>query len=251
MAMERIDPDKVKRPVFVLQEHYEATDGPWHSHKRAQFIHAGEGVLTVRTATGLWVVPPLRGVWIIPGEAHKIWASKKFLLRTLYVEPSIAPVPPSCCVMSVDHLLEALFVEASTFDFSTPLEVSEQRLVQVILDRLSRLEVINSYLPTPTDTRMLRLTAMLEQDLADSRSLEELAGACGMTSRTAARLFIKETGLTFGKWRQQLRLLRAMQSLSLGGSVTSVAAEVGYSDISAFINVFKHAFGKTPAKYFQ
>jgi len=92
---------------------------------------------------------------------------------------------------------------------------------------------------------------MLEQDPADSRSLEELAGACGMTSRTAARLFVKETGLTFGKWRQQLRLLKAMQSLSLGGSVTSVAAEVGYSDISAFITVFKHAFGRTPAKYFQ
>ena len=92
---------------------------------------------------------------------------------------------------------------------------------------------------------------MLEHDPADASSLDALAIASGMTARTAARLFVKETGLTFAQWRQQLRLLKAMQALSLGKSVTSAAGEVGYSDVSAFILRFKAAFGKTPARHFR
>lgn len=64
-----------------------------------------------------------------------------------------------------------------------------------------------------------------------------------------ARLFSRDTGLTFTQWRQQLRLLKALQALSLGESVTQVALAVGYQDVSAFIQVFKDAFGDTPARY--
>ena len=44
-----INPDEAPRPVFVLAEHYAPLEGPWHAHRRAQLIHASEGVLTVRT----------------------------------------------------------------------------------------------------------------------------------------------------------------------------------------------------------
>lgn len=249
--MDIIDPDSASCPVFVLSEEYPAFEGPWHAHRRAQFIYASGGLLTVTTTTGLWVVPPRRAVWIIPGEMHKGSAPKSFELRTLYLEPGYAPLPQQCCVASVDHLLDALLMEASSFGMSYPLDGPEQRLMQVILDRLNRLEVIPSYLPTPKDARLVRLVACLENDPADARSLEALAFASGMTARTASRLFAKETGLTFAQWRQQLRLLKAMQALSLGESVTHVAANVGYQDVSAFIAVFKAAFGETPARYFR
>ncbi|MES2041173.1 MAG: hypothetical protein V4495_25425 [Pseudomonadota bacterium] len=44
---------------------------------------------------------------------------------------------------------------------------------------------------------MTRIVTILESNPADSRPLEALAVASGMTSRTAARLFVKEIGLTF------------------------------------------------------
>ncbi|MES2041877.1 MAG: helix-turn-helix transcriptional regulator [Pseudomonadota bacterium] len=250
-SMEIIDPDTAARPVFVLSEQYERFDGPWHAHRRAQLIYASEGLLTVRTTFGLWVVPPRRAVWIVPGEEHKGSAPKGFLLRTLYMEPGIVTVPSRCCVVTVDRLLDALLAEASTFGTAYPLDGPEQRLMQVILDRLPELEITPSYLPTPRDSRLVQLVTILENNPADSRSLEALAVASGMTGRTAARLFVKETGLTFARWRQQLRLLKAMQALSLGESVSNVAADVGYNDVSAFITVFKDAFGETPARYFR
>lgn len=249
--MNLVDPDTAERTVFVLSERYAAFSGPWHAHRRAQFIYASQGLLTTRTTTGMWVVPPHRAVWILPGETHKGSAPKEFWLRTMYAEPGVAPVPSRSCVVEVDRLLDALLVEASTFGPDYPLYGPEQRLMQVILDRMSTLKFVPSFLPSPTDPRLLRLTSILEEDPADARALDALSAMCGMTARTAARLFVKETGLTFAQWRQQLRLLRAMQLLSLGENVTNVAGEVGYSDVSAFIVVFKEAFGETPARYFR
>lgn len=249
--MAYIDPDKAPSPAFVLTEQRAAFDGHWHKHRRAQFIYAHNGVLTTRTKSGLWVVPPGRALWILPGELHKGFAPKSFLLRTLYIEPDIAPSLKHCCVVSVDKLLDALIVEASTFGTDFPKSGPQWRLMEVIFDRLANLETTPSFLPTPEDARLKTLTAMLESDVADQRPLEDLASASGMTARTAARLFTKETGLTFAQWRQQLRLLKSMQALSLGESVTNVAGDVGYKDVSAFIKVFKSAFGQTPANYFK
>ena len=41
--------------------------------------------------------------------------------------------------------------------------------------------------------------------------------------------------MTFGKWRQQLRLLQALRLLADGKNVTTVSLEVGYENPSAFI----------------
>jgi AraC-like DNA-binding protein len=81
--------------------------------------------------------------------------------------------------------------------------------------------------------------------------LDDFAEAASITARTAARLFTKETALTFGRWRQQLRLLTALVRLAAGASVTQVALDVGYSDVSSFIAVFKDALGETPARFFR
>lgn len=246
-----IDPDASSRGVFVISDRYPAFDGHWHSHRCAQFIYAREGMLTSRTVQGLWIAPAHRGVWIPAGMLHKASAPKPVSLRTLYVFPGEAFAPASPSVVTVDRLLDALLAEAAEYGTNYPLDGPEQRLMNVVLDRLPHMAAVPSYLPTPSDPRLARLTEHLEAHTADRTTLEELASACGMSSRTAARLFVKETGLAFAQWRQQLRLLKAMQQLSQGESVTKVAVDVGYQDVSAFITAFKQAFGDTPARYFR
>jgi len=56
--------------------------------------------------------------------------------------------------------------------------------------------------------------------------------------------------MTFGKWRQQLRLLSALRLLAEGQSVTAIALEVGYDSPSAFIAAFKTMLGTTPGRYY-
>jgi AraC-like DNA-binding protein len=249
--MSIINPDTTTRPILVLAERYQAGQGHWHKHQRAQLIHASEGVLTVRTATGMWVVPPQRAVWVLPQVMHQVSANREFLLRTIYIEPSLIDLPSTCRVVAVEPLLEALLNAAYEFGGEYPTNGAEQRLMNVILDRLPLQELANTYLPQASDPRLQKLTKMLESDPAEGRTLAQLAAPCGITERTAARLFIKETGLSFGQWRQQFRLLTALGYLEQGQRVGNVALDVGYSDVSAFISAFKQAFGDTPARYFK
>ena len=83
------------------------------------------------------------------------------------------------------------------------------------------------------------------------RPLTVLCKESGVSVRTLERLFQRETGLTFGKWRQQLRLLHALRLLAAGQPVTAVAIDVGYESVSAFIVMFKRTLGVTPRRYFE
>jgi AraC-like DNA-binding protein len=56
--------------------------------------------------------------------------------------------------------------------------------------------------------------------------------------------------MTFGKWRQQLRLMQAMRLLAERAKVTHAAMEAGYSTPSAFISMFRKAWGTTPVRCF-
>jgi AraC-like DNA-binding protein len=246
-----IDPDTTDDPVFVLSAQHAAMDGPWHSHRRVHLIYASAGVLTVESKSGKWVVPPQRGVWIPPGELHKVSAQGDVWLRTLYAESGIVSTPPTCCMVVIDRLLSELLIEASSFGTTLSGDPEKERLMQVILDRLPNLLALPFYVPKPTDPRLLRITIEFEKNPTDQRTLDALASTSGLSARTAARLFLKETGMTFGRWRQQLRLFIALQLLGLGKSVSQVAGDVGYSDVSAFITVFKDAFGETPSKYLR
>ena len=244
-----VDPDRAERQVFVLSELYDALNGPWHAHGRAQLIHASTGVLTVEIRSGLWVVPPNRAVWILPNTEHRVSSRKAFWLRTLYAAEGSTDFPQSCCVVAVDSLVSELFIAASEFGSNFQIGGAEDRLIRVILDRLPQLAIAPLHLPAIKDRRLARIGAEIMNDLTVERTLSAYASAAGLAVRTAARLFVKDTGLTFGQWRHQLRMLRALELLGNGSSVTDVAFDVGYRDTSAFIAIFRRTFGKTPGQY--
>jgi AraC-like DNA-binding protein len=247
----RIDPDAGPRAAFVLDASHRSTAGHSHSHRRAQLVHAAEGVLIVTTPQGRWVVPPQRAVWVPARTVHSVASRRAFRLLTLYVEPDAAPLPAACRVVAVDALVAELLAAAAAFGADYPAGSAEDRLVRVILDRLPALAVAPLlHLPEPRSAQLERIASALTKNPADGRTLDAWAASVGMTTRTAARRFVAETNMTFGRWRQQLRLLAALERLGAGESVTSVAFEVGYEDVSSFISAFKAAMGETPARYF-
>ncbi len=66
-----------------------------------------------------------------------------------------------------------------------------------------------------------------------------------------AYLAERRIGFHFTEWRQRARLMRALELLSADISVTTVAFELGYETVSAFIALFRRHFGVTPGRYFQ
>jgi AraC-like DNA-binding protein len=121
----------------------------------------------------------------------------------------------------------------------------------VIVAQLKAVQTVPLQLPKLTDPRAHRLAEILNADPGNRQSLARVCRTVGGSGRTVERLFLEESGMTLGKWRQQLRLMHAMRLLGGGAKVTYAALESGYSTPSAFIAAFKKALGTTPTAYFK
>ena len=172
-------------------------------------------------------------------------------LRTLYLDPSIAPPVERCCVVQVSDLLRAAILRAMAFPDPVPGTGPEARLVAVIVDEIHAAPAAPLHLPMPRDPRARRVAEALRETPGDPRRLDEWATHAGASARTLERLFHREVAMSFGAWRQQARLLHALERLAAGESVTAVALELGFETPSAFIAMFRRALGTTPGRYFR
>ncbi len=241
------------RDIVGFTADYEAGDSTgMHSHARAQLVHGEFGVMSVRTQRGAWLVPPGFAVWVPAAIEHQVNAISAIRMATLYVQPGAAlPVPEDCVVVSVPTLARELILRAAAFPDSYPDDGPETRLIGVLRDELAGLKPAPLHLPLPADKRARAVSDWLIDTPADQRELEEWGNAVGASSRTLARLFVTETGLSFGRWRQKRRLLAALERLAAGAQVTTVALDLGYKSPSAFIAMFRRELGETPGRYLR
>lgn len=243
----------VPRPLAAMAKDYpHGWVNDWHRHRRAQLVYASSGVMTISTPHGVWVVPPNRALWIPAATDHHIVMSGRVTMRTLYIEPEAAAgLPTTCGVVAVSGLLRELILRAVEMPLLYDEAGPDGRLAALILDELRVLPALPLHLPSPRDARLRRLCEAVRDNPGDGRTLDEWGAAVGASARTLARLFRKETGMTFAAWRAQARLLAALARLAAGGKVTSVALDLGYESPSAFISMFRRHLGVTPSRYFR
>ncbi|MGE4489749.1 MAG: helix-turn-helix domain-containing protein [Kiritimatiellales bacterium] len=223
-----------------------------HTHPRAQVMFASRGVMRVVTQTDTWLVPPSQAVWVPPQTEHQVHFPGAVSIRNLFIDPKAAALlPERCIVFNVSPLLRELILRAGEEEEMSDPDGPVARLMQVILDELQRMEPAPLNLPMSEDPRLRKIMDALIRTPDDNRTLDEWAQTAGATSRTLARLFQQQTGMTFGEWRSQLRLLEAVDRLSQGQSVTRVALDLGYQNLSAFIAMFRRRLGSTPSRYFH
>jgi AraC-like DNA-binding protein len=223
-----------------------------HKHDWHQLVYATRGVMTVNTEASSWVVPSHRAVWVPAGIEHGIEMLGPVSLRTVYLKTGLSnSLPRDCCVVNVSPLLRELILHTIKLGMLDRFVPAQKRLIGVIVDQLETLRTVPLKLPMPRDARALRLAELVRANPGKNRTLDQLSSNAGASKRTLERLFQSETEMTFGKWRQQLRLLHALRLLASGESVTTAALEVGYDSTSAFIAAFKTALGTTPGRYYS
>jgi AraC-like DNA-binding protein len=224
---------------------------PAHSHDWHQLIYATQGVMSVYTTQGSWVIPPHRAVWVPAGVEHSIAMCGSVLMQTIYLATVLSEaLPRGCCAVNVSPLLRELIVHAVSLGMLDRAIPAQARLIGVLLDQIEVLPVMPLQLPMPRDPRARRVAAWLQDHHDAAGLLKQLQKTARCSKRTIERLFMDETGLTFGRWRQQMRLLHALRLLADGQAVTAVALEVGYESPSAFIAMFRRTLGTTPSRYF-
>ena len=219
-----------------------------HRHDDHQIVYAARGVLAITTDRGSWVAPATRAIWVPAGTVHAHHAHGELELHLVGLPAADNPLGlTEPCVLSVAPLLRELILAYT----GTPHDDSPERrrLRAVLLDRLRAAPQQPVHLPAPTDPRLAALCAILRADPADNRTLAVLGAQVGASDRTLTRLFKADLGMTFPQWRTQLRLYHALVLLADHTPVTTVAHTCGWSSTSAFIDVFRRAFGHTPGTH--
>lgn len=246
-----IDPDEVDRPVasFCIETRQNDDELPLHSHRKGQLVVASRGSVMCRAPGGLWIVPPQGAVWIPGGILHSNCVSDFGKIYVVFVEPSAIKLPDFCCTFTISPLVRELIHRLAAFPPLYPIEGPTSRLGRVLLDELIQMSTEQVYLPISPDSRLQQLAASLLQEPGDRSTINEWAARYAMSERTLARLIVKETGMTFGRWRQRLHILVALQRLSAGASVQAVSLDLGYESPSAFITMFKKTMGKSPRRF--
>lgn len=126
---------------------------------------------------------------------------------------------------------------------------SKRRLVQVLRDEICAASQIRLHLPVPRDPALKRVAMRLAEGPKAAEDLHALAREVGLSERSLFRNFQKETGLSPGQWRRQTQVLRSLELLAEGRSVTETSLEVGYESVGAFIRTFRETVGVTPTEY--
>lgn len=223
-----------------------------HRHRRAQLLYAVEGVMHIESERGSWVVPPTRGVWLEAGLDHTVRMSGDVKMRSVFVEPDMAePLPEQSCVVEIHPLLRELIVAAVGVPLDYAPASRHDHLMRLLLAEIPAAPLLPMYLPWPRDTRLRAICEALLRTPDDARTVSEWAAMIGRSEKTLHRRFRSETGLTFGQWREQARLLLALKRLARGDKILTVAMDHGYNSQSAFTAMFKRHFGMTPSRFCQ
>ena len=221
-----------------------------HQHNWDQLVYAVNGVLEVRTEAGHYVIPPQQAVWIPANRRHLIATRGGAQLRSVHLQLGLArQAAAQIAVLEADDLLRALISRASGFDYEQPLADRQQRLLQVLADQIDSLATVDLCLPLSSDALLQPILDWQMQHPDCDRSLAEWASELGASSKTISRRFERCLGLSYRRWREQLRLHQAIQGLALGHSVTRIALDLGYESLPAFIQMFKRLTGTTPGKF--
>lgn len=98
--------------------------------------------------------------------------------------------------------------------------------------------------------RAVEAALWLEENAAEPVGLEDVARQAALSSFHFLRNFKSVLGVTPHQYLVRLRLRHAASLLAQGGmSVTEVALEAGFADLSNFVRTFGRAAGVSPARF--
>lgn len=242
------DADAWSAPVLGIAASLADHDSGWHQHARAQLLYTRQGCTRLTYGDRISLLPPARAAWIPGGLRHRAQMRQAVDYRSLYFDATLSvQLPRQPAIIGVGSLLQALLepIAQAPFDHDWQSPRASHQLALCVLE-IAAAPVAPMDLPLPRDPRIARCLPVAEQLPPE---LGELAARTGLSARTVGRLMQRDTGMSYQAWRQQWRLMRAMELLLLGQRVAHVAQDTGFSAESPFIAFFRGMTGTTPAAF--
>lgn len=243
---DKFDPDTIDNDVIGIASELAWHDSGMHTHLMGQLLFSQAGCMRITLDDSVYMLPPLRVAWIPPRQPHRVHVSAAVGYRSVYLSDRYAAtLPHKVEVLCASRLLSELLERIACAAFDTHWEEGPAaRLLAICGDEIAQAPRELTQLPLPSDRR---IRALAHADTLPPLHL--LAQRVGATEKTISRLFRKDTGLSYQQWRQQWRLIKAIELLARGERQADIAEQLGFSGDSAFITFFKHTVGMPPRAY--
>jgi AraC-like DNA-binding protein len=243
--------EDIARPIVGIGNEYPAAfELDWHTHRRGQLLYAARGVVVVSTARGAWVAPPERAVWTPGGCSHAVRMVGAVSTRSVLIEPDAhGSLGESNRVIQVSSLLRSLLEAACDIPPEYDTVGRDGILMTLLLEELVRAPTVPLAVPFPKTASLARKCQAFLENPTPHDTIDLWSDDLGMGRRAFTRTFRRETGLSFGAWRQQACILIALPRLAAGASVTAIAFDLGYDSAAAFTTMFKRIVGVAPSHY--
>jgi len=245
------DYDHVPRPVVGISNDYPPSfELDWHSHGRGQLIYASTGVVVLSTPHGAWIAPPERAIWTPAGMPHSVRMVGAVSTRSLLLDAQTAAVlGEATVVIAVSPLIRHLLIAASAIPAEYEVSGRDGLVMDLLVAELAGAPRVALSVPFPASARLAaRCHAFLEAPDIHA-TIDSWCAGLHMDRRAFTRAFRRETGMSFGEWRQQACLLVALPRLAAGESVTAIALDLGYDSPAAFSTMFRRLLGVPPSRY--
>jgi AraC-like DNA-binding protein len=221
-----------------------------HAHHWVQIVYVSRGALAVEAEGKRWPVPPQRCLWVPAGVEHAVETARPASMQTIYLPPDVAPSGPTQPrLFETTPFTRQLILKTVRIGALHSTDRSHASMAALLAEMVPRVQAIGLELPLPTDARALRLARFILDAPGDTRPVTAFKHMAGASTRTLERLFLTETEMSIGRWRQHARLQHAVRLLAEGSSVSSVALDCGYESLSAFVAAFRRTLGVTPGKF--
>lgn len=245
------NPDEIKAAVIGIASNFTYHDSGLHHHDMAQLLFAPSGCMTINSDNQQSILPPTMAAWIPPYFPHRITMKNVVAYRSIYFDKSVFPDNSSeFAILNVNGLLRELIERISFWPWNIPVDLQKNTL-SIFWEEFHSAPKQNLTLLVPRDIRIKHHVELWNQGKSMPRFLKEFTKEVGASEKTIARIFLKETGMSYQEWRQQWRLQKSIELLAEGRNVRETAYDLEFSSDSAFIEFFKKYQRETPHKYFK
>ncbi|WP_151741141.1 AraC family transcriptional regulator [Acinetobacter seifertii] len=243
------DPDIFADPVIGIASDIGKHDSGKHCHLRHQLLFSAAGSITIEIDKTTFLLPPRRAAWIPAGITHRAIMRGVMAYRSLYFLPTsnLSQLPVQ--IVEVNPLFFEVIERMAFWPWGMQAE-QQVSLITVFCEEICAAPSENWQLMYPSDARLESWLEHARMGELPPR-LGQLAQIVGACERTISRIFIRDTGMNYQNWRQQWRLLRAIEMLSEGIQISEVAQQLEFISDSAFIIFFHQHISTTLVRYLQ
>ncbi|MEW5560548.1 helix-turn-helix transcriptional regulator [Enterobacter asburiae] len=243
------NPDRFDELVIGIASDMGVHDSGMHSHQRHQLLFSAAGSITIELDNTLCLLPPRRAAWIPSGTLHRAIMNGAMAYRSLYFSCTLPLSDLPLQIVEVNPLFFEV-IERMAFWQWGMAEEQQRSLITVFCEEIKNAQSENWTVRFPSDSRLSAWLDRVRRGELPPR-LGQLAQKVGACERTISRIFIRDTGMSYQSWRQQWRLMKAMEMLCGGWPLSQVAQHLDFVSDSAFIVFFRHYTGTTPTRYLR